>query len=234
MVEPSITEWISSIGTLLGIPAATWGILKLFRKNKEQERKLESLESLAKAQNIVALKMNEQIEELARHTSEFQYQSGLMKEANEITRISLDIQTKNQIQNQVTEAERLKLQKLERLSSIKPHFTFSGATSSASEGFEVKLLNKGNTAKNIKLIQIDNELAKIIPPESGKEYDRNTKFVFTGYANPERTYYTSNQVPFDVEIKFEDMDRNVYKQVLSRENSSFKITNPELLKNTEK
>jgi hypothetical protein len=229
MAVPNITEWISSIGTLLGIPAAAWGIITLFRKNKDQERKLESLESLAKAQSDVAIKMNEQIEELARHTSEFQYQSELMKEANEITRISLDIQIKNQIHSQETESERLDLQKLERLSNIKPHFTFSGASSSPSEGFAVKLLNKGNTAKNIEITQIDNELANITPLETGNEYDRNTKLVIKGYADPTRTYYNSNQVPFDVEIKYEDIDGNDYKQVLSRKNNKFKLTNPERL-----
>lgn len=226
MADPSITDWISSMGTLIGMPAAAWGIIKLFRKDKEQERKLESLESLAKAQNEVASRMNDQIDELARHTSEFRYQTELMNEANEMTRLSLEIQTKNQIQSQEAEAERLELQRLERLSNIKPHFTFSGASSNPSDGFTVRLLNKGHTAKNIVLTQTDNGLATIIQPEVGKEYERNERLIVRGYADPTKTYFDSNQVPLDVEISFDDIDGNTYKQVISRKNHSFNLTNP--------
>ncbi len=227
MAEPSITDWISSIGTLIGIPTAAWGIIKLFRKNKEQERKLNSLESLATAQNEVVLKMGEQIEELSRQTSEFQYQTELMKEANEITRLSLEIQNKNYLKSAETEAQKLELQKIERLSAIKPHFTFSGGSSNPS-GFTVRLLNKGNTAKEISLKLIGNEFISFRQIDPTKEFDKNEKLEINGNANPEKTYFNSNQVPFELELTFSDIDGNKYQQILSRKQNSYKVSNPEL------
>lgn len=228
MAEPSITDWISSIGTLIGIPTAAWGIIKLFRKNKEQERKISSLESLATAQNKVVLKMGEQVEELSRQTSEFQYQTELMKEANEITRLNLEIQSKNYLKSAETEAEKLELQKLERLSNIKPHFTFSGGTSSPS-GFTVRLLNKGNTAREVSLNQIGNDFVFFKQIDNTKEFDKNEKLEISGNANPEKTYFNTNQVPFEFEVSFSDIDGNKYQQLLSRKQNRYKISNPELI-----
>lgn len=232
MVEPNITDWISSIGTLIGIPTAAWGIIKLFRKNKEQERKINSLESLANAQNDVVLKMNEQVEELSRQTSEFQYQSELMKEFNEMTRLSFEIQNKNYLKTAETEAEKLELQKLERFSAIKPHFIFSGGKSNPT-GFSVSLLNKGYTAKNLSIKQIGNEFATFRQIDNSKEFDKNDKLVIDGNANSSKTHFNSNQVPFEIEISFSDIDGNNYQQVLSRRNNSYKISYPVLMNEKE-
>jgi uncharacterized coiled-coil protein SlyX len=70
MTEPLITDWINSIAALIGIPIVVWGIIKLFIKDKNQERKLSSLEKLAVSQDEMIKKMTEQISELSnKHLS---------------------------------------------------------------------------------------------------------------------------------------------------------------------
>ncbi|GGI24022.1 hypothetical protein [Pedobacter mendelii] len=228
MNEPTITDWISAIGTLLGIPAIIFGIFQLFRKDKNLEKQVNSLESLAKSQNDVVNKMTDEIQELSRQTSEFQFQTEHMRDANDIAKKHLEIINEQFLQNKVTTENQVELQRLERLSKIKPHFTFSGGMSSP-ERFQVSLLNKGNTAKNIEIIQVDNELAKFNILEKSKEIDNNKKLEITGYSDLSKTYFNSNQVPFDVELIYENEDGIKYKQKLTRQNQTYNLTNPELL-----
>jgi hypothetical protein len=82
MTSPSITDWISAVTSILGIPIYIWGIIKIFKKDKAQVRKLNALEDLAHTQNEVAIRITEEINELAKQTSEYQYQSSLMEESN--------------------------------------------------------------------------------------------------------------------------------------------------------
>ncbi|RZJ42427.1 MAG: hypothetical protein EOO19_13620 [Chryseobacterium sp.] len=228
MEQPTITDWISAVGTLLGIPAILFGVFKLFRKDKDLERQINSLESLANSQNEVVKKMTDEIQELSRQTSEFKFQTEHMKEANDIANKHLQIISEQFLQNKTTTEKQVELQRLERLSKIKPHFTFSGEMSSP-ENFQVSLINKGYTAKNIELIQIDNELAKFYPLDKTKEIENNKKLELKGYADLSKTYFNSNQVPFDIELVYENEDGIKYSQKLTRQNQSYNITNPELL-----
>jgi len=227
--EPLITDWINSIAALLGVPLIIWGIIKLFIKDNSQERKIGSLESLAISQNNVTLKMTEEIQELSRQTSEFQYQSELMKESNFLIQKQIELQNEIFLYNKISKEKKLEFQRIERLSKIKPFFVYSGENSNQRE-FNVKLLNKGETAKNISIIQIDNELAKILPIENFKEYGNNQKLEIKGCADLSRTYYNSRQVPFVLDLMFNDIDGNKYKQTLTRDNN-YKITNPKLIEN---
>lgn len=129
--EPKITDWISSIAALLGIPSIVFGIVRLFIKNKDQEKKLVALESLANSQS-------QQIEELARQTSEFQYHSELMRDSNELLRDQIALQNQIFLHNRVNDEQKAELQKKERMSAIKPHFIRLGSSSSP-ENFQVRL-----------------------------------------------------------------------------------------------
>ena len=227
MDKPTVTDWISAIGTLLGVPTILWGIINLFRKNKELESQVKSLANLARSQNDISNKMNDEIQELSRQTSEFQFQTIYMKEANEIAKKHLEIIIEQFLQNKTTTKKQVELQQLERLSKIKPHFTFSGGMSTPKD-FTITLLNKGNTAKNIELEQVDNELAKFYPLDKSQEIENNQKLEIKGHADFEKTFFNSNQVPYDIELLYKDEDGNRYKQKLSK-NNGFNLTNPEFL-----
>ncbi|MGD1894373.1 MAG: hypothetical protein ACFB15_27715 [Cyclobacteriaceae bacterium] len=221
--EPKITDWISSIGTLLGIPTVIYGIFRLFVKNKDQEKKLNALESLAQSQAL-------QIQELARQTSEYQYHSELMRESNEIFKDQVNIQNQVFLHNRVTDKQIIELQKKERRLSIKPHFVSAGMFSNVDK-FDIHLKNKGKTAKNLRLEQIGEELARIRKLDSTKEYDQNQKLEFSGRSDSTRTELNSKQVPFNIIIHFEDIDGNRYEQRLTRQQHKIDISEPKLIEN---
>jgi predicted proteasome-type protease len=56
------TDWIQAFGILISIPVATWGIVSLFRKDKNRQKEIESLTSLAQNQAVMIEKIAEQIE----------------------------------------------------------------------------------------------------------------------------------------------------------------------------
>jgi hypothetical protein len=119
MTKEEFTFWIEIIkasGVFLGFPTAVWGILKLFRKNKSTDLQLKALGDIAFSQNALIDKMTKQIEELQKQTSEFMYQSSLMKDFNELTREEIKIQTEALITDKDYKANFLKVQKLERKS----------------------------------------------------------------------------------------------------------------------
>ena len=47
-MESSITDWIQAIGVFIGVPIILSGIVKLFIKDKDKERKIIALENLSK------------------------------------------------------------------------------------------------------------------------------------------------------------------------------------------
>ena len=64
-----ITDWIRAVASGLGIPVAIWGIIKLFRKDLAQERKLSSLEELARSQVEANDHLRGQVHQLKMTTS---------------------------------------------------------------------------------------------------------------------------------------------------------------------
>jgi|GEM_PF-3497708 len=100
--QTSSTDWIKAIAQLFGIPAAIWGIISLFLKDKAKTRKLESLGSLAKTQSDINKTFGEQLEELKSQTNAFNSQSQSMVDGNKMTKESLLIEkAKFNYQNEV-------------------------------------------------------------------------------------------------------------------------------------
>jgi multidrug efflux pump subunit AcrA (membrane-fusion protein) len=217
-MEPSIPDWISAIASLLGIPALLFGIGRLFIKDKEKQRQLNSLDSLASTQA-------QSIEELTKQTSEYQYHSTLMKESNDLLARQIELQNEIFLHQQVTTEQKADLEQRKRKAEIKPHFIFDGASSNP-DGFSLRLLNKGKTARQVTFDKVDDEQAQIRSIDINKEYDQNTKLEITGNANRTKTNLNSNQVSFNIILKYSDVDGNNYKQEVSRRQHSFNITNP--------
>lgn len=225
MNEPTITDWISSIGVLIGVPTAIWGIIKLFIKNKSLERQLGALEKMAEAQNLISQQMLGQIMELSKQTSEFQFQTDIMREANELSQMHYELANTQYLESKAITKKQLDLQSAERLSKIKPHFTISNGDSDPSS-FEINLLNKGNIASNIEIESVDSEFAKFTKVKGFDDIDNNKKLTLRGQANPEKTFYNANLVPFEIEIRYSDQDGNKYSQKLTRRHQRYSITSP--------
>lgn len=206
-----------------------WGIIKLFIEDKDQDRKLSSLETLANSQNDIVLKMAEQIQELSRQTSEYQYQTELMRESNILVQKQIELQTDTLIHNKLTDEKKIEIEKVKRMAEIKPHFILDGGSSNPSH-ITVNLINKGQIAKNVIIQNVNNDFTIFSEIDIKKEFDTNQKLELNGYANSSKTYYNSNQVPFSIEIFYNDADGNKYKQRVNRENQKYKVLAPELVK----
>ena len=62
MNQPMITDWIQAIGIFLGFPTMIWGIVTLFKKDKNKETQIKALTDLSKAQVEILNEMRNQIE----------------------------------------------------------------------------------------------------------------------------------------------------------------------------
>jgi len=225
MTEPLITDWINSIAALIGIPIVVWGIIKLFIKDKNQERKLSSLEKLAVSQDEMIKKMTEQINELSKQTSEYQYQSELMQESNGLIGKQIELQNDIFLHNKGIEEKKLEIQKIKRLSEIKPHFINNGGSSNSSNML-ITLKNKGETAKNISLNKIRGEFIIFQKLNSEIEIDNGKNIEIKGNITPSGRNQDNGNRDYELELIYEDIDGNKYKQKIENR----KIGNPELIK----
>jgi len=226
MTEPSITDWISSIASLLGVPIILWGIIKLFIKDKAQERKLDSLDRLAVSQNEIIKKMAEQINELARQTSEYQCQSELMRESNNLINKQIELQNDIFLHSRLSEEKKLELQKMKRINDIKPYFV-KNTTASSSDSITIKLKNNGNTASSLKLEKIVGEFISFGKLNFEKEIEKDRILEVNGNISSSGQNMDNGQRVYEFDLYFEDIDRNRYKQNIS----SNKVGKPELIDN---
>ncbi len=226
MTEPLITDWINSIAALIGIPIVVWGIIKLFIKDKNQERKLSSLEKLAVSQDEMIKKMTEQINELSKQTSEYQFQSELMKESNNLISKQIELQNDIFLHNKGIEDKKLEIQEIKRRSDIKPHFINNGSSNNSSK-ILIKLKNKGNTGRNLSLNKICGEFItfRIVNPEA--EIDNGKDIEIKANITSSERYQDNANRYYEIDLLYEDIDGNKYKQKIENRG----IGNPELIKN---
>ena len=227
--NPSMPDWITAVSALLGIPTAIFGFFKLFKKNKELESSILSLSSIAKSQQESISLMREELSQLTKQTVEFQYQSSLMKEANELLTRRIEIEKAKKEQDEKNQKELKELAQLERLNNIKPNFYLEGGQMSndITNSIAFRLTNKGFLAKNIS-ISVSSDQFVTLEPLSEENIDQNQSFFVRGWVDPNKTYFTASQVNYQFELDFCDEDNNRYKQVISRKNQNLKITLPEI------
>lgn len=224
MTEPLVTDWINSIAALIGVPFVIWGIIKLFIKDKNQERKLSSLEKLAVSQDEMIKKMTEQIYELSKQTSEYQFQSELMKESNTLISKQFELQNDIFFHNKGIEEKKLELERIKRLSEIKPHFINNGGSSNSSN-ISISLKNKGNTARNLILNKVRGEFLFFEKLNSEIEIDNGQNIEIKGNIASSGRNQDNGSRDYELELKYEDIDGKQYKQKIENR----KMGNPELI-----
>ena len=224
MTEPLPTDWINSIANLIGVPLVVWGIIKLFIKDKNQERKLSSLEKLAISQDEMIKKMTDQIFELSKQTSEFQFQSELMKESNNLISKQFELQHDIFFHNKGIEEKIFELEKIKRLSEIKPHFINNGGSTNSSN-ISITCKNKGNTAKSLILNKVRGEFLFFEKLNPEIDIDNGKNIEIKGNIASSDRYQDNGSRNYELELKYEDIDGNQYKQKIENR----KIGNPELI-----
>ncbi|MGB4398039.1 MAG: hypothetical protein WBJ10_01625 [Daejeonella sp.] len=225
MSESSVTDWVSAVGVLIAAPSAIFAMFKLGRKDKELERKLNSLETIAGQQAEIAKQMIVQ-------SGQMQYQSSLMAGSNKLLEEQIQIQIDNFIHHKNITERALELENKKRISEIRPFFVTDGGFSSNS-GFQIEFLNKGGDATDVTLELTDGEFVQLTPLASNLKVNNGKKFILNGSARLDRTYFTNNMVPFDIQLTFKDVDGNDYSQKVQRVVSGQVISqDPQLASNS--
>lgn len=222
----SITDLIQAIGISLGFPAAAWGIIQLFRKDKDKESQLNSLNDIAISQNSLIRKMTEQINELSKQTAQFEYQSLLFKESNELLKEQIKLQNDSLISGKEHNEKNLELDKKKRKSEIRPFFKYRSVQYSGNT-LSLFLGNFGERAYLKEIEEIDTQNGDIqLPPNFiDKAIENNQPITFTGFLKHGRLFGVNTE--FEVNLKYVDEDHNLYKQNIKSDGSKFIIGNPE-------
>ena len=226
-MEPSITDWIQAIGVLLGVPIVIYGIVKLFFKDKEKERKITALENLSKHQSEIVDQMHLQFEQLIEQTSQLQYQGHLMYEANKLLEKQIDLQSSIHIEEKEYKEKKLEIEKAKRISKIKPYFIIEPIMFHLKE-FKFKVINKGNDALNVELKELKFEEAFINRLSKIDRVEKTEEIVFVGRSRGEKH---GKKVEFETDLIFEDVEGNKYFQTIKKNaNGNLKIGEPKLYK----
>lgn len=226
---PKITDWISAIGVLLGIPVTIYSIFKLFRKDKEQERKINSLETIAIEQNNVVKQLKAQADQLVIHSSHFQHQASLMKASNDLFERQLSFQMDNYFEMKGNEEEKLKIEKQRRINEIRPDFRNEGS-STGPDGFKLNLQNLGERAENVAMRTISTEHVNFRSSFNGRTVDKNNILSIFGVTDI-NSPYSALEVPFEIQIEYSDVDGNSYFQKIRKgTDGSYFIGDPTLKK----
>jgi len=196
--QSSITDWIQAFGALIAIWAAIYSFLKLFRKDKDKNIQIQALIKLAESQSNINGTMILQLKEQEKQTSILKEFLDLFLQSEAKKSESADFQKK------LFEIE----QRRKRL-DIRPMFSFSGGHSSG-EDLHWKIRNEGKRGilKSIEVEEKGNtnfsnmSIERMMEPKM--EYELVAK----------RTDGAGgNFIPrFKINIFFEDVEGNKYKQ----------------------
>jgi len=214
MTESTITDWIQAIGMLLGVPTAIWGIISLFKRDKEKEKQINSLVTIANQQIKVVEQLKDQTEQLIIQSGHMQYEGMLMLESNKLLERQIEIQTDVFLFNKEAEGEKVKIEKQKRITQIKPYF-FGGSSGSGPNDFFCDLFNKGGNAMNVEIRGITVDFVWFNPLNI-TDVDSGMKLTISGGCRADKTYLTGNQVTFEIELMYHDVDKNNYKQNIKR------------------
>ena len=169
--------------------------------------------------------MIEQINELSKQTQQFEYQSFLLKESNDLFKNQIKIQNDALISDKNYKEKSIELEKKKRKSKIKPFFRYMGGRRGAGATFMAPLTNYGERAYIIGIEEISTENINIEQKCKQKcTIEKNQIFQLQG--NSKNNYIEYN-VPFEINIIFKDEDGNKYKQNIKRQDLKMNVGMPE-------
>lgn len=221
----SITDWISAIAAAIGIPFVLWGFIKLVIKDKDKQKQLDALEKIAQNQININSKLQEEVEQLTKQTGEFQYQSNLMFESNQIFEKQVSLLHEYFLESKASEKKKFEIEKQKRLLDIKPFFVSNGGGSYPQQ-FTIRLHNKGGTAEHLQIENLnpDAVIFNRIDPKSIVE--KGKVLEITGSSISESNNRNSNLAEFEINIVFKDIDGSEYFQRIRRQNHQITFDNP--------
>jgi len=194
-------EIVQAIGTAVALPMAVWGIVKLFKKDLDRQKQIDSLAKMA--------------EESSNQTEVLEGQLKKMEESNKIwsdyiqtlakfvstSQESVDFQKKQFEQNE-------RLRKIEIMPIIK-----SRGGGSSSQGGEIRFKNIGGKVKVIDITKGENNNVALpgLANIKGSELDSTVRSI-SWRTKGDQTRETSR---IHLIITLKDIDENIYSVVVS-------------------
>ena len=133
----SITEWIQSIAALVAIVGGIVGFVTFWRKDKDKEKKINSLISIAEQSENQTRELSNQVEQMIKSNQ-------LQIRYLELLEKNVEIAKYNQTQQE----EKLEIDKERRKVNIKPKFRYDFSLKSQHE-VKYVLINDGGSANFI-------------------------------------------------------------------------------------
>lgn len=197
--EPSITDWIQSIGVLLGVPITIWGVIKLFRKDKSKEIQIQQFKS--------------QLDELISLNAS-------LVSANELAERQIEVEIKKLKESQ-------KQKELERRRNILPRYVIE-KTILHSDRITIEIKNNGHFSYNQEIENCTQPLVARFDLRRTRPIEPNENSVIIIYFSEDFTGDLRNK-DFTFDLIFMDLDGSKYLQRIKYSNLNTTISSiPEL------
>lgn len=113
-----ITEWLKSLGILLGIPISVFGIVKLFLKDKNKQKQISSLLNMSKQQTKINETLQKHLEQITLQTEDFHKQSLFMIDQNNLSKSGLNLEVKKFEEQTLSKRERIRTYFIHGINSL--------------------------------------------------------------------------------------------------------------------
>lgn len=226
---PSITDWLQAAGSVIGIPGAIAAFVFLFLRDKDKEKQIDALVSLANKQDDIINQLRLQLNEFAQQTLELQSQTQIASIGNVLLSDQIKILTDHFDFTKELSLSRTEQETKDRKRELRPNFVTAGASEGGHYArYQVELENVGNQANEIQLHQ---QSPHIITQVSSNNRSNSTTANNKEVLNVLINYVTSmpsptNERDFFFSIIYKDSDSTKYMQTILHQNHYFKITEP--------
>lgn len=196
--------WSQTLPNWIMAAAAAWGAIELIRgyfKLKQQQKENEQRVNF----------LSDQLNEFKRQTTQFEYQTSLMSESNQIIEKGIDNLTKILGRGQEAEEERMEIERQRRILEIRPFFNPRSGHSSQSD-FGIKLTNQGGAATDFRIIAVSNNTITVSPIKKERTIEKGQELEISGRSNVAETNYNANLVSAQILLGYADIDGNKYQQ----------------------
>lgn len=209
----SITDWIQALGALIAVIAGIYAFFKLFTRDKDKEKQIQSLTEIAK--------------QSAMQTQQLFSQAGHMEESNRLFREQIEVlkeRTLAQKSEQELAEKEKEIVKRIRKNDIKPIFYQENGIG-AFNWLKIEIANKGGQCKLLKVDMIEGGELLAIDKRINDTILSNGD-VITLLFNSLNNSMNANNFVYTFDLKFENIDGNRYSQRFSCKGITCKIGQP--------
>lgn len=208
-----ITDWVQALGALIGVLGGVYAFYKLFTRDKDKEKQIDSLIKMA--------------EQTTMQTQQLSNQSGHMEESNRLFREQIEVFKEGLLLQRSDQEQKEREKEIERRlrkNDIKPLF-YQDNGSGTNTNLRIDLKNKGGQARTLKIEMIE-----------GADYLRIDERVYNNtVAKGEDVTLVfrsldesrnANNFEYLFDLVFENMDSDKYSQRFKCRGISCKIGQP--------